>query len=333
MKLAFIFLFMLISFLGFNQEKIEIQRIYEEIKLDGIINEPIWEQISPLPFIQHSPIYGNKPTEHTEARLAYDDNYLYIAGKLYDREKVQSTSLERDGGNASSDWFGVAIDSYNDKENAMAFFTTPSGLRWDATVLDGGVGNISLNTNWNSNWDVATSISDEGWFAEFRIPLSSLRFQNINGETVMGLITWRLLARNNEWDIFPDISPEHGPSSFYKISRAQEIVFRNIGSKKPVYVTPYVLGGIGRNFEHDQDKTKLISDDKYKAEAGLDLKYSITSNLTLDATINTDFAQVEADNQEINLSRFSLFFPEKRKFFQERSSNFELNFSDYNKVF
>jgi len=332
-KYVFIFLFILISVLGFAQEKIEIQRINQEIKIDGIIDEPIWEQISPLLFIQHTPIYGNKPTEHTEARLAYDDNYLYISGKLYDKHKVQSNALERDGGNASSDWFGVAIDSYNDKENAMAFFTTPSGLRWDATVLEGGVGNISLNTNWNSYWDVATSISDQGWFAEFRIPLSSLRFQDINGETVMGLITWRLLARNNEWDIFPDISPEHGPSSFYKISRAQEIVFQNIESKKPVYITPYLLGGIGQNFEHNQDKTKLISNNEYKKEAGLDLKYSITSNLTLDATINTDFAQVEADNQEINLSRFSLFFPEKRKFFQERSSNFELNFSDFNKVF
>ena len=85
----------------------------------------------------------------------------------------------------------------------------------------------------------------------------------------MGLISWRLLARNNEWNIFPDISPEHGSLSFYKISRAREIVFKNIESKKPVYVTPYVLGGIGRNFEHNQDKTKLISNDKYKAEAGL----------------------------------------------------------------
>ena len=332
MKHVFIFLFLLISGFAFNQEKIEIQRITEEIILDGIINEKVWSTITPLPFIQHKPVYGDKPTEHTEVRLAYDDNYLYVAGSLFDSDEVQSTSLERDGGNASSDWFGVAIDSYNDKENATAFFTTPSGLRWDATVLD-GQGGIDLNTNWNSYWDVKTNITNEGWFAEFRIPLSSLRFQEINGETVMGLITWRLLARNNEWDIFPDISPELGMASFYKISHAQEIVFKNITSKKPVYITPYVLGGITKNYEHNSDQTKLISNNNYKTEAGLDLKYSITSNVTLDATINTDFAQVEADNQEINLSRFSLFYPEKRKFFQERASSFELNFSGYNKVF
>jgi len=330
-KLIFILMVTTSSF-GYSQERIEITRLDNKIILDGIINEKVWSTITPLPFIQHKPVYGDKPTERTEVRLAYDDNYLYIAGSLFDTERVQSTSLERDGGNSSSDWFGVAIDSYNDKENATAFFTTPSGLRWDATVLD-GQGGIHLNTNWNSYWDVKTSITNEGWFAEFRIPLSSLRFQSDNGETVMGLISWRLLARNFEWDIFPNISPEIGMSSYYKISHAQEIVFKNIKSKKPVYVTPYVVGGITKNYEHNSDLTKLISNNNYKTEAGLDLKYSITSNLTLDATINTDFAQVEADDQEINLSRFSLFFPEKRKFFQERASSFELNFSGYNKVF
>ncbi|PLX17594.1 MAG: hypothetical protein C0597_06935 [Marinilabiliales bacterium] len=149
----------------------------------------------------------------------------------------------------------------------------------------------------------------------------------------MGLISWRLLARNFEWDIYPDISPEVGMNSYYKISHAQEIVFKDIESKKPVYITPYLLGGITTNYEHNADLTKLVSSEKYKTEAGLDLKYSVTSNLTLDATVNTDFAQVEADNQEINLSRFSLFYPEKRKFFQERASSFEMNFSGYNQVF
>lgn len=332
MKRLFIFLFVLVSGYAFSQERIEIKRITEKIIIDGVIDESVWKQITPLPFVQHKPVYGAKPTEHTEMRVAYDDNFLYIAGSLYDTEKIQSTSLERDGGNSSSDWFGVAIDSYNDKENATAFFTTPSGLRWDATVLD-GQGGIYLNTNWNAYWDVATTISEEGWFAEFRIPLSSLRFQSVDGETIMGLITWRSLARNNEWDIYPDISPELGMSSYYKISHAQEIVFKDIESKKPIYVTPYVLGGITKNFEHNTDQTKLISNNKYKTEAGLDIKYSVTSNLILDATINTDFAQVEVDNQEINLSRFSLFYPEKRKFFQERSSSFEMNFSGYNQVF
>jgi len=316
----------------FAQERVEITKISDEIKIDGVIDETIWKEINPFPFVQHKPVYGNEPTERTEMRIAYDDNYLYVAGSLYDSQEVQATSLERDGGNSSSDWFGIAIDSYNDKENATAFFTTPSGLRWDASVIDGQAG-IDLNTNWNSYWDVATTITEEGWFAEFRIPLSSLRFQNKDGETVMGLITWRLLARNFEWDIYPDISPELGMSSYYKISHAQEVVFKDIKSKKPVYVTPYVLGGITRNFEHNTDLTKLVSSEKYKTEAGVDLKYSITSNLTLDATVNTDFAQVEADNQEINLSRFSLFFPEKRKFFQERASSFEMNFSGYNQVF
>jgi len=321
----------LLSTYSYSQNKIVVHPTNSKIKIDGIIDEPIWKEIRPLYYIQHTPNYGKQPTELTQVRMTYDDEFLYVSGMLYDSEEPRANSFQRDGGNASSDWFGIAIDTYNDKENALAFFTTPNGLRWDATVVD-GQGGVSLNTNWNSYWDVGTTKPDSGWVAEFKIPFSSLRFQSVGGETTMNIITWRLLARNNEWNIYPNISPEHGGLSFYKISHGQEIVFKEIKSKNPVYITPYLLGGNSQSYKHNQNETGLIAKDEYKTEIGLDVKYSITSNITLDATINTDFAQVEADDQEINLSRFSLFFPEKRQFFQERSSSFEMNFSGNNKV-
>ncbi|MFH1941967.1 MAG: DUF5916 domain-containing protein, partial [bacterium] len=210
--------------------------------------------------------------------------------------------------------------------NALAFFTTPSGLRWDAAINNDSQGNINVETSWNTFWDVAIARNDEGWFAEFRIPFSSLRFQNDNGRVVMGLISCRLIPRRAEWDIFPEIPPNWGGRSFYKISEAQAIVFEQLKSHNPVYISPYLLSGIDRSIELNKAGDTYERNTKTQFETGLDLKYSITSNLTLDVTLNTDFAQVEADDQQINLTRFSLFFPEKRLFFQERASIFDFNF-------
>lgn len=318
-------------------DQLVIPRINGPVTLDGLSDEPAWEGIEPLPVIMHRPNFGNEPSERTEILVAFDDDFLYVAGRLFDSEptKIQANSKQRDSGDPSSEWFGIIIDSFNDNENALAFFTTPAGLRWDAAVFNDAQGENPMNISWNTFWDVATVRNDEGWFAEFRIPFSSLRFQDINGRVVMSIISWRYIARKAEWTIFPAIPPNWGFFSKFKPSQAQEVVFEGLYSRKALYIAPYLLGGFGQSFELNEGETAYQRIVNLAHEVGLDVKYGLTSNLTLDVTLNTDFAQVEADDQQINLTRFSLFFPEKRLFFQERSSNFDFNFetSEPNRLF
>ncbi len=325
-----------ISF-GQTRDQLVLPRINGPVKLDGLSDEPAWKGIEPLPFIQFNPNFGSEPSERTEILVAHDNNFLYIAGRLYDKEpaKIQANSKQRDSGDGSSDWWGVAIDSFNDNENALAFFTTPAGLRWDAAVFGDAQGRLPLNTTWNTFWDVAVARNGEGWFAEMRIPFTSLRFQDRDGRVMIGLISWRSIARKNECVIFPRIPPKWGYWSRFKPSQAQKVVLKGVRSRKPLYITPYMLGGIGQSFELNSTGTAYQRKDSFEREIGLDVKYGLTSNLTLDVTLNTDFAQVEADDQQVNLTRFSLFFPEKRLFFQERSSIFDFDFEvvDQNRLF
>jgi hypothetical protein len=148
----------------------------------------------------------------------------------------------------------------------------------------------------------------------------------------MGMISWRLVSRKNEWIIYPPI-PDNWPVSFYKISMAQTIQFASIKRKSPVYIAPYLLTGYEAGNIPDVEGERYHAIDKTKLEAGMDIKYGLTNNLTLDATINTDFSQVEIDDQVIQLDRFSIFMPEKRQFFLERSRNFEFTFNGSNQVF
>ncbi len=317
------------------QTRYKIKHISSSIELDGIINEVIWQTIKPLPVIMQEPNFGRQPSEKTEIRIAYNDDYLFIAASCYDSEpdKIQSPSKKRDEMNLNNDWFGIIIDTFNDKENALAFFTTPAGLRLDMIVFNDAEGNFPLNSSWNTFWDVATVTDDEGWHAEMRIPFSSLRFQTIDGNVVMGLITWRWIARKYEVVLYPQIPRQWGFWSKFKPSQAQEVVLKGINRINPFYIAPYLLGGMTPTFELNDSETAYQHIDDPAHEIGLDIKYGLTSNLTLDFTVNPVFAQVEADNQEINLTRFSLFFPEKRLFFQERSSNFEFKFDGPNRLF
>jgi hypothetical protein len=318
-------------------DQIVMPRINGAVILDGLSNEPAWQGIEPLPVVMHMPNFGAEPSERTEILVAYNDDFLYVAGRLYDREpsKIQANSKQRDSGDPSSEWFGIIIDSFNDKENALAFLTTPTGLRNDVTISNDAEGADPINKSWNTFWDVVTEQNDDGWFVEMRIPFSSLRFQDKNGHVVMGINTYRYIARKGEFVIFPATPPNWGFYSFLKPSQAQEVIFEGLYSRKPLYVAPYALGGFGQSFELNEYETAYQSVKNLEHEAGLDVKYGLTSNLTLDVTLNTDFAQVEADDQQVNLTRFSLFFPEKRLFFQERSSNFDFDFetSEPNRLF
>jgi len=319
-----------------RSDQLIMPRIKGPVKLDGLSNEPAWEGIEPFPVLMHFPNFGAEPSERTEILMSYDDDFLYVAGRLYDSEpsKIQAPSKKRDWGGGSTDWFGIVIDSFNDKENALAFFTTPSGLRLDFTISNDAQGDKPTNSSWNTFWDVATEKNDDGWFAEIRIPFSSLRFQDRNGRVVMGIILRRYIARKSEHVTFPEIPPNWN-ISFYKPSQALEAVFEGLHRCKPLYIAPYLLGGYGYYSEINEGKKAYQRTENLEYEGGLDVKYGLTSNLTLDVTLNTDFAQVEADDQQVNLTRFSLFFPEKRLFFQERSSNFDFNFetSEPNRLF
>ena len=323
-------------------QRFVIPRFQGELKLDGLSDEPGWQSIRPFPFIQAAPNFGAEPTERTEALLAYDDEFLYVAGRLYDREpdKIQAPTKKRDAMVANTEWFGISIDTFNDKENALLFLTTPSGLRFDGAVFNDAQvtdptdpGAVPLNLSWNTFWDVVSARTKDGWFVEMRIPLSSIRFENKDGRTVMGISFMRWITRKNENMVFPAIPPNWGEMSFWKPSQAQEIEFEGLVQRRPLYVTPYILGGASRTYDLNEAETAYLRTDTPKFDLGLDVKYGLTSNLTLDLTVNTDFAQVEADDAQVNLTRFSLFFPEKRLFFQERSSNFDFNLLAPNRLF
>lgn len=311
-----------------------IPRIEGEVSLDGVPDEPAWEGVEPLPAEMHVPEYGAEPSQRTEFRVAHDGESLFFSCSNYDTnpELIQDFSLERDQVGWDSDNCGIHLDSANDEENSLVFITWPSGNRTDFALTNDAQGRF--NTNWNTFWDVAVAQTDRGWFAEFRIPFSSLLFEADDDRVVMGLATMRNFARNNERISYPNASPGFGLFSFARPSRMGKVVFEGgVEPETPVYLTPYGLGGTGHSHALNPDETEFIGESRETAEVGLDLKYGVTSNLTLDLSYNTDFAQVEADDQVVNLTRFSLFFPEKRRFFQERAANFEYSLGGQERLF
>jgi hypothetical protein len=323
----------------YSQEQVSISRIEGEFKFDGIINDGCWQNIQPLSMVMHTPTFGNQPSEKSEVMMCYDNTYLYIGARLFDSDasKMLISSKKRDEMEVSSEELMLIFDTFNDKENALGFATTPTGLRSDFTISKDAMGGDPhqgpFNMSWNTFWDVKTTKNDQGWFAEIRIPFSSLRFKEDNGKIVMGLICIRNIAHKNEVDIYPAIPPNWGQWSAYRPSKAQEIEFEGLKSKKPFYIAPYAIGGYQQDNVLNDAGTAYKQVESPKFNAGLDVKYGLTNNLTLDLTFNTDFAQVEADDEQINLTRFSLFFPEKRTFFQERSSVFMFDFEPMSSLF
>lgn len=302
------------------------------MELDGMVTDEEWDRIPSLPMTMFSPAFGEPLTERTEVRIAHDEEYLYVSGRLYDSEPeaIRVNTFYRDQ-YSGDDLLAVVIDSFNDFETALWFIVNPSGARSDRTVSNDAVGmggGMPMNADWNAHWDVATRQTDEGWFVEYRIPFSTLGFQAVDGQVTMGLIVYRFIARKNERHLFPAIDPGWGGLAFAKPSQAHRIVLSGAEPQRPVYVTPYSLGGLRQSPE----RTVAGSGDgvwdtssHLTGELGADLRFNPSSNLALDFTANTDFAQVEADNQQVNLTRFPLFFPEKRQFFQERSSTFDFS--------
>ena len=360
-KAAFLFFSLFLSSalltLATGQEPVKVKRLTSPVDFDGYPYEAAWNDIPYFEMTQNRPNFGVEPSERSEVMIAYDDQYLWIGARLFmqDATKIVATSKQRDAISRSSDSFGLIIDSFNDNENALGFFTLPTGVRIDYTIANdasmsgGGGGGGSRgssggggssggfssyqNPSWNTFWDVETTRDDKGWYVEMRIPFSSLRFKPENDITTMGLIINRTISAHNETDTYPAIDPRYGFSASSKPSLAGDIIFEGARPTKPIYISPYVIGGFSRDWALNTERTEYVKKDNPNFNAGLDVKYSINSNLTLDLTVNTDFAQVEADNQQVNLTRYSLFFPEKRMFFQERASLFSFSLGGSSDLF
>jgi hypothetical protein len=303
-----------------REAPIDLTRVAVPIVIDGAMNDEGWRNVPPLPLTMYTPVFEGPPTERSEIRVAYDDEAFYAGGWFYDREPdgIRINSLYRDRWNGD-DALAIYLDTFNDNQNAKWFGITPAGMRFDTLVSDDG---DTLNDNWDTFWTAESRITGEGWFVEVRVPFASLGFQpDADGRAVMGLTVTRLISRLGERVTFPAIDPKF---AFRRPSMAQDVVLRDVTSRTPLYVTPYVLGGA-------TDTATAAA--ATRREAGLDVRYPFTSRLTLDLTANTDFAQVEADDQQVALDRFPLFFPERRRFFQEGAGVFDFTSANGTRLF
>jgi hypothetical protein len=310
------------------QTPLAVPKLTDVITFDGIPDERFWQEIPALPLVMHIPVFGISPADSTVFRIACDDQYFYVSCILgyKDPDNIRAVGKKRDYTPPSCDWLGIVLDSFNDRENGVSFWTNPNGLRTDGTLKnDCHEPAEDINWSWNTFWDVKTVRNEQGWTAEFRIPFSSLRFQEKEGLTRMGLTLIRYNAATSDMATFPAIPPNYN-SAYVKPSLTAQIEFTGLKPKNPVYIAPYITAGIGQESELNEAGTSYAINSTPKFDAGLDVKYSLTSNLTADLTINTDFAQVEADDQKINLTRYSLYFPEKRIFFLEKADIFDFTF-------
>ena len=312
-----------------------IPLIRGSFKLDGIVDDACWNNLSPVPLVMHIPTFGNQPTEKSDVFICHDNEYVYVGGRFFDKEagKINVSSRMRDNIGSQEDGFFIFFDTFNDHENSVGFHTNVAGVREDMTIAKDGTEQGPWNNTWNTFWDVKTTRDNSGWYMEMRIPLSSLRFRENNDKVDMGIICLRYIPRKFEIDMFPAIPRNWGFWSFIKPSQSQKTELEGVHSKTPFYIAPYITSGLNQESRLNSEGTAYSMHNEPKLTGGLDMKYGITSNLTADLSINTDFAQVESDNAQINLTRFSLFFPEKRLFFQERASNFAFAFDDMNTLF
>ncbi|MEK6194610.1 MAG: carbohydrate binding family 9 domain-containing protein, partial [Deltaproteobacteria bacterium] len=289
---------------------------------------PAWQGVSPATgFWQVQPIEGEAATQKTEVYIGFLDGALYIGMVAYDDDPdgIIVTDGRRDRNLNESDSFRVLIDGMLDRQNGFVFGTNPVGMEYDAQVVkeasSGAFGGTGFNINWDASWSVKAQISDIGWSAEMRIPFKSLRYGKGDNQ-VWGINFQRNIRRNNEVAYWAPLSRQY---NLNRVSEAGTIEGITPSSTRNLKITPYGLVRAGKGGEIDGTDTDT--------EFGIDVKYSITPSLTLDLTYNTDFAQVEADEQQVNLDRFNLYFPEKRPFFLENAGQFTVGNSGEAQLF
>ncbi len=304
--------------------------IGEVPELDGaVLGDPVWQAIEPASGLTQTRPYAGEPgTEHTEVRFAYTEDTLFVAVVCHDREPdgIVISDSRRDAALDETDSFQVIFDTFQDGRNGFVFGTNPAGIEYDGQVLEGGSGVFSgmggggrfrgalstgFNLNWDGAWNVATQVGEFGWSAEFAIPFRTLRYPPTDVQT-WGLNFQRNIARHREVAFWSELDRNHDLDRLTDAGALQGV---EPPPQRNLKLIPYAIGSgrepptVGRDNESDSD-------------LGVDLKYSMTPSLTLDLTYNTDFAQVEVDEQQVNLDRFNLFFPEKRPFFLENAGLF-----------
>ena len=288
-------------------------RLRDPIRLDGRLDEPVYGETPPITgFLQTLPDEGRPATEQTEAWITFDAENVYVSARLYDSAPESdwvANEMRRDTQQLrNNDTFGVAFDTYYDRRNAFFFYTNALGARADQQITNEG----NPNPDWNPIWDVRTARFPGCWSVEIAVPFKSLRYRP-GREQLWGVQLRRAIRRKNEWDHLTQIprsavNGSSGAGAIFRLSRAATLVGMEVpDAGRTLEIKPYGITGI----ETDRNAAPPTSNDGH-ADAGLDVKYGLTENLTADFTINPDFAQVEADEQQVNLTRFSLFFPEKR---------------------
>ncbi len=308
--------------------------ITESPAIDGHLNESAWSQgVAMTGFTQRVPDDGQPASERTEVRILFDADALYVGVWAFDRNADAITYGERirDYEVDQSDAVVFVLDTWNDDQNGFVFGTTPTGIEYDGQVANEGRGGGrfqgggfntrqrfqsgaggGFNKNWDGSWTVATSVDDEGWYAEFRIPFSTLRYGNENDR--WGFNIFRRIRRLNEESFWTPVPREFG---LYRLNYAGDLEGLRPPFRRLATATPYLLGSTARDYA-------AANSFGQEGHAGGEIKFQITQGLTLDVTWNTDFAQVEVDDQQLNLTRFSLNFPEKRPFFLENAGFFNV---------
>jgi hypothetical protein len=295
-------------------KRVTAVRIAEPIRIDGVLDDAAWELAAPATdFYQQQPAEYAPATRRTEVRFLYDDTTLYLGAMMYDEapEKAITNDLKRDFGGRDGDMFGLVLDTFRDRRSAFGFLTNPGGAQRETQAYDNGRRN---DANWHGVWLVRTAIGPDGWSAEFAIPFKTLRFPERAAQE-WGLNLVRIVRRDFEINMW---SPVPRQFTHYQVAYAGVLAgIAGVAPGRNLQVKPFATAEMGRGAAGDPGWRR-------DADGGVDLKWGITSSLALDGTWRTDFSQVEADEQQINLTRFSLFFPEKREFFLESPASFQI---------
>lgn len=297
-------------------------RLSAPIELDGVLDEAFYTDTPAITdFVQAVPDNGAPPTERTESWIGFDDTDIYVSARNWDsapESEWVANEMRRDTNQLrNNDSFGVMFDTFYDRRNGVMFYTNPLGALAEFAISNEG----NPNTDWNPIWDVRVGRFEGGWTVEMRIPFKSLRYRP-GREQIWGLQLRRAIRRKNEWNhltFLPLSAAGTGPTGSFRVSRAGTLVgIEAPPSSRVVELKPFGIAGLSTNLAADPVVRNHVD-----ADGGADLKVGITDNLTADFTYRTDFAQVEVDEQQVNLSRFTLFFPEKREFFLEGQGIFD----------
>ncbi len=286
------------------------------IVIDGLLSDAVWESAAPISeFVQREPAEGAPPSQKTDARIAYDDTHLYVAVRAADTDAARIVGmLTRRDQRSPSDWIKVVVDSYFDRRSAYEFAVNPAGVKIDRYYFNDGASDDS----WDAVWDVEIARDADGWSAEFRIPFSQLRFNKRDGGSV-GFAVIREVGRLAETSTWPLLS--RNANGF--VSQFAEVRgLRMGGTAKKLELLPYTVGSVSLDPPSDNP---LSNPTDATGSIGVDLKYALRPGLTLTATANPDFGQVEADPAVVNLDAFETFFQERRPFFVEGSGTFQFN--------